>query len=282
MSGSREYYTPVTNLNPRNIEKLKFESYLYQLYEKIAKGDSDYDFENFTSIISKEREHLGSHELTNAIFHRLPIRYIKELIRYGSNVNYQDTHHSFACCDSSLWAVQPRGSHCCTTTLGVTPLMESIANSEPEIVKLLIDSGAKLDTVDEFGNNPSHYLKDRYLRRNKVGEISKIIKILTQSGINLNVKNIDGETPLAVLLYKNLSLHIGKNPLGIKATEEAIVSLLENGANIEKIPQDLKKRIGKREYEHYRSIEKTSAITKMIEKNMEFKLDNEITKTFKI
>jgi ankyrin repeat protein len=57
--------------------------------------------------------------------------------------------------------------------------------------------GAKVNTMNYHGNTPLHYLaKCRIESPNVVPEQIEVLKLMIESGANLDFKNSEGETPL--------------------------------------------------------------------------------------
>lgn len=78
---------------------------------------------------------------------------------------------------------------------GVTALMSALEN-EPDIVRLLIERGALVNDVDNYGNRVLHCAV-----HNKAP--SEIIKILLDNGADINAQNSEGETALHRAVEKN-------------------------------------------------------------------------------
>ena len=98
---------------------------------------------------------------------------VRLLIKYGANVNVQDHSHE------------------------ITPLHYSIFLNNKELIALLLKNNAEPNAQDIYGNTPLHYciIENNF----------EVFMMLTQSAatkniINLNVWNIDGETPLHLIL----------------------------------------------------------------------------------
>lgn len=97
----------------------------------------------------------------------------KLLIKNGAIVNVQDYSHE------------------------ITPLHYSVLVNNRELIAILLKNGANPNAQDIYGNTPLHYsiIEDNF-------EVFLMItkSTITQNIINLNVWNIDGETPLHLVL----------------------------------------------------------------------------------
>jgi ankyrin repeat protein len=131
---------------------------------------------------------------------------------------------------------------------GVTPLFYACENKNPEIVALLLERGALVNTVDSFGETPLRYMIARELVEQDQATALKIIKLLVKAGANVNVKTNVGFTGLImaidqrdlelidVLLEAGADVHDGVNGTNSLhyAAREGLVSviprLLQKGA----------------------------------------------------
>ena len=59
-----------------------------------------------------------------------------------------------------------------------------------QVVKVLLDAGAKIDAQDKNGWQPIHYAAD--------GVNVSLVKFLIESGADINAPSIDGSTPLQI------------------------------------------------------------------------------------
>ena len=114
-----------------------------------------------------------------------------------------------------------------TTQDGVTALMRAVRVANVQAVEMLIDAGADIHARDKWGNSMLHYavtgdnlivadrrFDERYL---------KVLDIFLEAGVNVGVKNFDGNTPLHFLR--------ANTPLG--RAKAIIERLLDAGANID-------------------------------------------------
>ena len=68
------------------------------------------------------------------------------------------------------------------------PIHFAIFENKPEVVKLLVDSGANVNIKEKFGFTPLHI---------SAGEgLTKVTQILLENGAEVDVKVSDGETPI--------------------------------------------------------------------------------------
>jgi len=95
----------------------------------------------------------------------------------------------------------------------MTPLMIASTSAKPEIVRLLIQHGAKVDIRDERGDNAVAYAVR--------GDAENIV-LLVSTGANINNVNKNGDTPLSEAVAYQESSGLG---------QAAITILLSLGAN---------------------------------------------------
>jgi ankyrin repeat protein len=134
-----------------------------------------------------------------------------------------------------------------------TPLHNAIMNDKLDIVKLLIEKGADINIENTNLIKPLHSVNDEkilnlintelindekykvicnnillyYINRNN----PVVVKILIEKGINVNIKDKDGNTPLHIAL-KN------KDTLNYVAMKEIVGLLIQKGADINAIDKD--------------------------------------------
>ena len=82
-----------------------------------------------------------------------------------------------------------------TTTAGLYPIHIAVKVGAIEIVKLLIERGADVDSVDKEGRSPLHYAVQY---QNK-----EMIFLLLKSEADPNIQNIYGITPLHQAAYSS-------------------------------------------------------------------------------
>ncbi|KAL7621867.1 hypothetical protein AAE478_007367 [Parahypoxylon ruwenzoriense] len=94
---------------------------------------------------------------------------------------------------------------------GSTPLSLAVRRDHEDIIRLLLNRGANIESLDQFGQTPMHTAAER-------GHAA-IVQLLLDRGANIETKNKNGETPLS---------------LAAKSGHATIVELLlDRGANIE-------------------------------------------------
>lgn len=71
-----------------------------------------------------------------------------------------------------------------------TPLGRAVINNHPEIVKLLLAKGAKINRVDKLGMTPLHYAATVHF-----GDTT-VLELLLAAGADANLKNAQGRTAL--------------------------------------------------------------------------------------
>jgi ankyrin repeat protein len=99
---------------------------------------------------------------------------------------------------------------------GLSILHQVIIKDQPDLIKILINYGANINSSDFYGNTPLHYAISE--------EKTDMLKILIEYKINFNLTNIDGNTPLHIylsminmekdilqILIKNTDLNIQNN-----------------------------------------------------------------------
>ena len=92
---------------------------------------------------------------------------------------------------------------------GWRPIHSAARTGVPELVDLLIQHGANVDSADIFGNTPLHEAVCHGL---------DVVKLLVQHGAKVNLQNIDGKTPLHIAVERQQS--------------EVIMFLLSQGADV--------------------------------------------------
>ncbi|KAH9061940.1 ankyrin repeat-containing domain protein [Lactarius vividus] len=75
-----------------------------------------------------------------------------------------------------------------------TPLHFASYNGRPKIVRLLLDCGAKVDAVDDWGETPLHDVSKGEYDHEEVGV--DVARVLLEHGANVNIKSRSGKTPL--------------------------------------------------------------------------------------
>ena len=108
---------------------------------------------------------------------------------------------------------------------GKAPLHFAISEKSPELVKALLDGGANPLLVDKDDKTYLHHLAD--FRGERHDDIKKIIILLIQKGVDINVADKKGNTALDIALENN-------NPNFADALK-ALASLNSQVANEEKV-----------------------------------------------
>jgi ankyrin repeat protein len=119
---------------------------------------------------------------------------------------------------------------------GTTPLHQAAANGSAEAMRLLVEAGAEIDAVNDFGATPLMWA---------IGEPEKV-RMLVGAGANVNARSKMGRTPLFLAAANDGSSATVKLLLerGAKVEDQALVAaaaandlanirlLIEKGANV--------------------------------------------------
>ncbi len=124
------------------------------------------------------------------------VELVRDLLFHGANVNARATHVK----DASWWNFRE----------GLTPLHLLFGSAEAkyvaspadfiDIVQLLLEKGADINTKTNFGETPLHYLCTYY----PGDKLPVVAKLLIQNGADVNAEDrlwSRGETPLQKLCY---------------------------------------------------------------------------------
>ncbi len=173
---------------------------LYALYNAVDNGDTKI-LKKFLPAIKSDKKELS--QLFLKVFGLNPkekpvVEMIKEFINNGVNVNARSSR-------------------------GFTPLILASmnANNQPEIVKLLLASGAKINMQDYFIGGSALYYAVWLSEKNEAND-KEIVDILLTNKADVNIQTNTGETPLSRLIQ-------GKPNIDI------INKLINNGADVNAI-----------------------------------------------
>lgn len=127
------------------------------------------------------------------------IQKAQEFINHGADVNFHDQYE----CTPLYYAIQCNHPEMVKLLLdygadvnsknsyyGSTMLHYALHYNYPEIVKLLLDYGADINCRNRYGYPPLHYTIE-------YGHMATV-KLLLNHGADVNLKNIDEETPLHI------------------------------------------------------------------------------------
>ena len=88
--------------------------------------------------------------------------------------------------------------------MGETPILSAIRGNYVEILELFIKRNLKLDLKDSYGNGPLHIAAYSYNSNNEEKK-KKIFKLLLDAGIENDIKNDDGYTPIDILANQRVN-----------------------------------------------------------------------------
>ncbi len=115
---------------------------------------------------------------------------------------------------------------------GRTPLLSACYNCALDVIQLLVDCGANTKATDNYGNTTLHLLAQWHSSY----ESTKVVKLLMDRGVGVNVCNITGEIPL------HCAARIGNIDMVKLLVENGAIISKEN--NTDRTPIDLaRKRI---------------------------------------
>jgi ankyrin repeat protein len=97
--------------------------------------------------------------------------------------------------------VLARGADVNAAVDGEFPIIRACSKGKPEIVKLLLEKGAKVDVVDERNNNLTalHFAADK-------GRL-EVVQLLLEHKADVNAKTTGGNTPLMKAVWDNKLIH---------------------------------------------------------------------------
>lgn len=169
----------------------KFKSLFNQVYEK------DY-FEVAHLFMQKglnsEKQKKFSSELLSQAVQSDDIHLARFVIPYGADVNItleRPTLFNY----TLNGKVNIKTENC--SLLGF-----AIQKTQPEMIKLLLESGADVHFSSQFGNTLLHYVGG-YYQDNPVLPTEELIKTLTSKGLDIDVQDMKGCTALAYAVYNN-------------------------------------------------------------------------------
>ena len=88
--------------------------------------------------------------------------------------------------------------------MGETPILSAIRGNYVEILELFIKRNLKLDLKDSYGNGPLH-IAAYSCNSNNEEKKKKIFKLLLDAGIENDIKNDDGYTPIDILANQRVN-----------------------------------------------------------------------------
>jgi ankyrin repeat protein len=106
---------------------------------------------------------------------------------------------------------------------GNTPLHCASYNGRPKIFQLLLAQGANAHAEDNRGRNPLHRMMSEYIGGIDTQDVLKVTELLLEQGVDVNVLDMNRETPLHVAsslrLLENIRLLLGR---GAKADAQNV------------------------------------------------------------
>lgn len=122
------------------------------------------------------------------------IKRIKELIRDGANVNAR-TNGGQTLLTWAFWYPYPNN----TIWKDDMPLLiltpQEKEDKVLQILEVLIDNGANINTLNQWGDAPIHLAVS--------GDRARVVEMLLHRGADTNLKNGSGDTPLIVAVEAN-------------------------------------------------------------------------------
>lgn len=122
------------------------------------------------------------------------------------------------------------------------PILEAASAGRIEMIKLLIEKGAKPNIKSEKeGDNVLHVIcrGSKYLNLKGLDSISKIASLMKENGLNFNEKNKAGFTPIYI------AANMDQKEDSFANAGEFIKVLIKNGAKLEKNDGILNEVLGK-------------------------------------
>ncbi|RYX82549.1 ankyrin repeat domain-containing protein [bacterium] len=93
--------------------------------------------------------------------------------------------------------------------LGQTPLFGAVRTGKIDVVRLLLERGAEINTQNVYGETPLHIAA----RGDATGNPnSELLKALLEAGANANLANVRGDLPLHIALRRDVALDRTFNP----------------------------------------------------------------------
>ena len=145
-------------------------------------------------------------------------QYVPYLLKYGADVNKIVSDRSYLMnlqghqteLTQLLIQQKPDISH--VTESGETTLMAAAKNGNKPLLEYLLRQGADIDAEDNDGNNALMYLAQRKNTIKQPSEIyqdsvTDIVSLLLKSGIDVNHRNINGETALILFAKHNAEIY---------------------------------------------------------------------------
>lgn len=177
------------------------------------------------------RDHLGQPTLHLAVIHGTP-DLMKIILSYGSEVDAPDDigstplmlvacWHRSDCITKAQQLIESGANVNATNDMGIAPLMSASRYGRLEMVQLLIERGAGVQSRNKFGRTALHMALSRTTAMQQ-----EIISILINAHIDVEAKDDDGRSPLGIALKRD--------------TSTIARQLLEHGADVEAVIEDEK------------------------------------------
>lgn len=205
----KNLFNDTVNNTGLDTEDIHFDNYVETLFE----SGNDKALVDALIKLDNPNHRLSSNSLNNRLIHMAAIhnnkRILDIILTLKPNLDVKnkdgDTALHLAVKNNNILAIikliDAGASKNITNKKGMTPIMTAVLNDSDDklhnnfyLMKLMHNNGGDIFTVDKEGNTLVHLAIIH-----KVKNIINIINYLISNGIELNIKNKDGKTPLMLL-----------------------------------------------------------------------------------
>lgn len=178
--------------------------------------------------ITQQKERLDKEESLRQAASAGDVKRVQELIEEGVNINTRNGRTPLILAIEKdhpevIKMLVANGANVNLARSGdnMTPLMEVVIFTEDsDVVKFLIDSGARVNDTDNIGSTALNFVL--YDNDNPTENTKNIVKLLLDAGANVNIMGADKATVLSRLI---------KYYHGTQIQDEILTMLLAKGAN---------------------------------------------------